>query len=129
MVTESGELVARLIQDTEEQEEASITGPAKREKIDNSDSIKEEEEESNDDFKMPKAPGEPEVDRTPPETFTGKQVVRWSLKWRCNVVMAGAQVEDRSGQDGASLAGLVQGTLAEVPRRPRRAAAPAGRCG
>ena len=129
MVTESGELVARLIQDTEEQEEASITGPAKREKIDNSDSIKEEEEESNDDFKMPKAPGEPEVDRTPPETFTGKQVARWRWEWRCYVVMAGAQVEDRSGQDGASLAGLVQGTLAEVPRRPRRAAAPAGRCG
>ena len=128
MVTESGELVARLIQDNEEQEEASITGPAKREKIDNSDSIKEEEEESNDDFKMPKAPGEPEVDRTPPETFTGKQVARWRWKWWCNVVMAGAQVEDRSGQDGASLAGLVQGTLAEVPRRPRRAAAPAGRC-
>ena len=84
VVTETGELVARLIEDTkEEDEEASSHGPAKREKVDNSDSIQEEEEEDtepNGDFKMPKAPeAAPAVDRTPPETFTGSQVLRWRI--------------------------------------------------
>ena len=83
VVTETGELVARLIEDSkEEDEEANSQGPAKREKVDNSDSIQEEEEdtEPNGDFKMPKAPeAEPAVDRTPPETFTGSQVLRWRI--------------------------------------------------
>ena len=85
VITETGELVARLIEDSREEEvEESSQGPSKREKLDNSDSIKEEEEEegteSIDDFKMPKAPEvKPAVDRTPPETFTGSQVLRWRI--------------------------------------------------
>merc|ERR1712029_584568 len=53
--------------------------PAKREKIDNSDSIKEEDEDDAN-FKIPPSPVVPKnVDISPPQTFTGSQIYKWRI--------------------------------------------------
>ena len=86
VVTTSLELGAKLIEDKEEDTGDNNPAPAKREKIEPDNSIKEEEEETEDSnntnncgFKKPTLPTTTEVDRTPPETFTGPQVFKWRI--------------------------------------------------
>merc|ERR1719341_2811249 len=78
VVNSNGVLAAKIVEDMVEVEQGQVGQPAKRQPSISRDSIKEEtedaESESGDAFKAPVAPPVPttaQVDRTPPETFTG----------------------------------------------------------
>ena len=86
VVTDTGLLGAKMVEDKMEDAENDSTSlaPAKREKLEVSNSIQEEDEEDengeSDKFKVPSVPETlPEVDKTPPETFTGPQVYKWRI--------------------------------------------------
>lgn len=87
VVTDSGLLGAKVVEDKMEDAENDANtnqAPAKREKIETTNSIKEEDEENEngeiDKFKVPSVPESlPTVDKTPPETFTGPQVYKWRI--------------------------------------------------
>ena len=77
-------LGAKMIEDSDDKNDEdnhNSQGPAKREKLEASDSIKEEDEETGDAFKVPSAPStsSSQVDRTPPQTLTGPQVFSWRI--------------------------------------------------
>ena len=80
LVSQDLTLAAKIIEDKlEDADETSIEAPAKREKIDNSDSIKEEDEDDAN-FKIPTSPVVPKnVDISPPQTFTGSQIYKWRI--------------------------------------------------
>jgi len=80
LVSQDLTLAAKIIEDKlEDADETSTEAPAKREKIDNSDSIKEEDEDDAN-FKIPTSPVVPKnVDISPPQTFTGSQIYKWRI--------------------------------------------------
>jgi len=80
LVSQDLTLAAKIIEDkVEDADETSTEAPAKREKIDNSDSIKEEDEDDAN-FKIPTSPVVPKnVDISPPQTFTGSQIYKWRI--------------------------------------------------
>jgi len=78
LVSHDLQLAAKIIQDKLEDVQTSTEAPAKREKIDNGDSIKEEDEDESN-FKIPISPVSKNVDATPPQTFTGSQIYKWRI--------------------------------------------------
>jgi len=80
LVSQDLTLAAKIIEDkVEDADVTSTEAPAKREKIDNSDSIKEEDEDDAN-FKIPTSPVVPKnVDISPPQTFTGSQIYKWRI--------------------------------------------------
>merc|ERR1719341_2526512 len=86
VVNSNGVLAAKVVEDMVEVEQGQVGQPAKRQPSISRDSIKEEtedaESESGDAFKAPVAPPVPttaQVDRTPPETFTGPGQFTWRI--------------------------------------------------
>ena len=86
VVSSSGVLAAKIVEDTVETEQGQVTGqPARRQPSLSRDSIREEteegESESGETFKSPAPPSTAPalVDRTPPETFTGPGQFKWRI--------------------------------------------------
>jgi len=82
VMSSTGVLAAKMVEDMVEAEQGQLVRqPAKRQPSVSRDSIREETEEveaSEDTFKTPATPSN-NVDRTPPETFTGSEQFRWRI--------------------------------------------------
>jgi len=86
VVSSNGVLAAKMVEDLVEMEQGQAGGqPARRQPSISRDSIREETEESEagDTFKAPEpvipCDSVAEVDRTPPDTFTGPGQFRWRI--------------------------------------------------
>ena len=79
VISNTGVLAAKVVEDMVEAEQGQLAGQiAKRQPSVSRDSIREEIEEGEDNFKTPATPLE-NLNRTPPETFTGSEQFRWRI--------------------------------------------------
>jgi len=81
IVNNHGVLAAKLVENDDSEKDASTGTSMKRQPSVSRDSIREESEENDEDtFKTPVTPTQDGlIDRTPPETFTGKDQFKWRI--------------------------------------------------